>query len=71
MGFAAGAILAVTAYRIAITAGVHHQPEYLRYAFEARIDNILYGCCLAIVLRGRKYRAAGWIPAIFFAGIAI
>ena len=48
------AIGAIWLYRIVLTLTVSLPPDYLRYAFESRFDNILYGCVLALGLKLRK-----------------
>ncbi len=46
--FAIGAIAVIWLYRIVMCLSFSLPPDYLRYAFESRFDNILYGCALAL-----------------------
>ncbi len=49
--FTLGSIAAIWLYRIVMCLSFSLPPDYLRYAFESRFDNILYGCALALGLK--------------------
>lgn len=49
--FAIGSIGVIWLYRIVATLAFTLPPDYLRYAFDSRFDNILYGCALALALK--------------------
>jgi peptidoglycan/LPS O-acetylase OafA/YrhL len=58
----AGAICLVWIYRICICLLGITPVDYLRYAFESRVDNIMYGCLLAIIVRtGRFQKPLSWL----------
>lgn len=48
---ASSVIAAIWLYRVIMTTTLSLPPNYLRYAFEARFDNILFGCVLALGFR--------------------
>lgn len=49
--FAIGSIGLIWLYRIIANLAFALPPDYLRYAFDSRFDNILYGCTLALALK--------------------
>jgi len=49
--FALASIAAIWIYRIVMCLSFSLPPDYLRYSFESRFDNILYGCALALGLK--------------------
>ncbi len=49
--FTLASIAAIWIYRIVMCLAFSLPPDYLRYAFESRFDNILYGCALALGLK--------------------
>jgi len=49
--FALASIGAIWLYRIVMCLAFSLPIDYLRYAFESRFDNILYGCALALGLK--------------------
>ena len=49
--FSIASIIVLWLYRIAMCLFFSLPPDYLRYAFDSRFDNILYGCVLALALR--------------------
>lgn len=51
--FIVGAIGVVWLYRIVV--GPYTPSHYMRYAFEARFDNLMYGCLLAFLVRGGRH----------------
>ena len=68
-------VLAVWAYRITLFAFFNLPEQYLRYAFEARIDNILYGAIGAILFADPRFHqrvvsTAGKFPRLAFAAAA-
>jgi peptidoglycan/LPS O-acetylase OafA/YrhL len=52
----AGGMCLVWAYRISICLLGISPVDYLRYAFESRVDNIMYGCLLAIVVKTGRFQ---------------
>src|ERR1017187_9402575 len=52
----AGAMCLVWVYRIAICMLGISPVDYLRYAFESRVDNIMYGCLLAIIVKTGRFQ---------------
>lgn len=51
-------MVAIWAYRIVMMTGFALPRNYLKYAFEARLDNILYGCLLALLVKSGRLRGA-------------
>ena len=47
-------IVVIWLYRCVVTVGATVPPDYLRYAFESRFDNILFGCALALGFKLEK-----------------
>ena len=69
-------IAGIWTYRIVAVAFFHPPQDYLRYAFEARLDNIMYGCALALAVKctpdaGWIRRLAGtpWLPVVTAAAL--
>jgi peptidoglycan/LPS O-acetylase OafA/YrhL len=59
---AIGTMAACWLYRIALWTGGNPPSEYLRYAFEARLDSIMYGCLMALCIhRGFARRIPAFI----------
>jgi peptidoglycan/LPS O-acetylase OafA/YrhL len=60
-----GGIAAVWSYRIIAVLCFAPREDYLRYAFESRWDNLMYGCLLALFLNGvpiAKWTVRSWSP---------
>lgn len=79
--FALGGIAAIWLYRIVMCLAFSLPPDYLRYAFESRFDNILYGCALALGLKLLKiepllaavnrFRALPFLSGAALIGLAV
>jgi len=68
-------IMVIWAYRVVLSTAFSLPIDYLRYAFESRFDNILYGSALALAVKARKLepilQAADKLPALPIALTAV
>jgi peptidoglycan/LPS O-acetylase OafA/YrhL len=70
--YLAGAILAIWVYREALVFIFHVNQVYLYKAFDTRVDHLLVGCLLAVVLRARLFpRFWNWIAVRSWAAAII